>query len=299
MDIKDKTFAFWRLLLVFSFMAPSVVFSAEISVIGSPIFDTDRHCDFRMPAETFALALPQLAKNKVDRCQYIVHIEGLIEKKDPNIIKELQIAQRKLYIMGISKAPPPLWVSLNSNGGNIIAAIEVGYLLRDGWSMPTSTRVQPDQSCLSACVFLLAAGNEKEPVGNVGIHRPRFTNFETENLSANSLEKHYDNLYILIKNYLEYLNIHPDFLDDLWSIPSQDIKILTFDDLKKYRLLGKDLVLGEMEDLEIIERCGEKAPQLRDDFFNQYREECSEDDGLECLHRLVESHPHGDCLKRM
>tara|TARA_Y100001001_G_scaffold161382_1_gene185707 strand:- start:484 stop:1386 length:903 start_codon:yes stop_codon:yes gene_type:complete len=285
-------------VLALFLMIPSISNSAEITVEGSPIPGFEDNCNFRMSAEIFSSSLPQLAKKELDRCMYTLHINGFLDSEVPIIINSLQIAQRKLFLGGLSKASPPLWVSLESEGGDVMAAIETGRLLKTGWHSPTNTRVNPGHSCISACVFLLAAGKNRESAGTIGIHRPRFTEINAESLDANSLKRSYENLYLLINDYLNYNNIHPDFLDDMWTVPSNKIVILSRSQLERYRLLGKDLIYAEMENLELIKSCGENAPQLRDDFWEQHRKECSEHEGLECLHGLVKSHPYGDCLSK-
>jgi len=151
MASKEVSSKLHALIFAFFLVIPSITNSAEITVEGSPISGYNDHCDFRMSAEIFSASLAQLAKKRLDQCSYTIHIEGTLDSKTPIIINDLQLAQRKLYLGGLSKANLPLWVSLDSDGGDVIATIETGCLLKVGWYSPTGIRVYPSHSCISAC----------------------------------------------------------------------------------------------------------------------------------------------------
>lgn len=64
-------------------------------------------------------------------------------------------------------------VLLDSPGGNVSAALEMGRLLR---RISAHTVVDGGASCSSSCIFLLAGGVERNVFlnGRIGLHRPRF-----------------------------------------------------------------------------------------------------------------------------
>ena len=75
-----------------------------------------------------------------------------------------------------------LMLFLNSEGGDIAAAIEIGRLVRR-W--PDSVVVVSlNSKCFSACVFVLAGGLHRTVHGTVGIHRPFGSATEAQSFDA-------------------------------------------------------------------------------------------------------------------
>jgi hypothetical protein len=58
---------------------------------------------------------------------------------------------------------------LDSPGGSVDAAIEIGRLLRE---RSADANVPRDMACVSACVLVLVGGKAREIEGRLGIHRP-------------------------------------------------------------------------------------------------------------------------------
>lgn len=68
-----------------------------------------------------------------------------------------------------------LTVSLNSPGGDVLTAIELGEEIKKQW---TSTAVDDDGQCSGACVLVLAAGVRRTAAPNrVGLQRLSFDQF--------------------------------------------------------------------------------------------------------------------------
>jgi hypothetical protein len=66
-----------------------------------------------------------------------------------------------------------LTVYLNSPGGDVLAAIELGEVVRSQWALTTVADQQSE--CLGACVLVLAAGVRRTPAPDkVGLYRPSF-----------------------------------------------------------------------------------------------------------------------------
>ena len=63
-----------------------------------------------------------------------------------------------------------LTVYLNSPGGDVLAAIDLGEEVRNQWAF---TAMDDDGECLGACVLVLAAGARRAPTADkVGLRRP-------------------------------------------------------------------------------------------------------------------------------
>jgi hypothetical protein len=77
--------------------------------------------------------------------------------------------------------PRKIWgsaVYLDSLGGDVAAAIEIGRLIRDQ-KMPAV--IDSSAKCVSACVLVLAGATQRKIRGAVGIHRPYFAKIGNAN----------------------------------------------------------------------------------------------------------------------
>nr|WP_320136669.1 hypothetical protein [uncultured Amphritea sp.] len=276
-------------LLCFTLFCQSV-FAAKI------IIDTyDRaldKCDYQIPINAFPMALeddPECLSSL-----YIIKLTGQITSKDAIAIERLN--SRSVRYAG-TKPYGPYIVELDSSGGSVMAALAIGHNFRDEWGFVPQMRVEADAECHSSCVLILAAGLDRQVAGDIGIHRPRLNQYDKDQLNYQSLSSVYKKLHYLLTDYFIKTNIHPSFVDDMWSIPSSDLKILSRSELSRYRLSEKDLVYKEKEDLELIRKCGGQAVKQKEDFWRKYSNTCREDD-LKCFHRMLDQHPFGSCLRK-
>jgi membrane-bound ClpP family serine protease len=67
-------------------------------------------------------------------------------------------------------------VDLDSPGGDVLAAMQMGEIIRTNWLHTVVSDEPPAKGCMSACVLILAAGAVRMMGDNpkVGIHRPYF-----------------------------------------------------------------------------------------------------------------------------
>jgi hypothetical protein len=97
-----------------------------------------------------------------------IAIQDSLTKADVQRFTELEALLRPMFEI--------LGVELNSPGGDVIAAMQIGEIIRKDW-LWTSVSDEPQaEGCLSACVLIFAAGANRILGGDsrVGIHRPRF-----------------------------------------------------------------------------------------------------------------------------
>ena len=136
-------------------------------------------------------------------------------------------------------------VFLASQGGNVIEALKIGYLIRhlrlstDAPSRPPpsgrSSVILPidlakprNYQCTSACFLLYVAGIYRHFVwaGRLGIHRP-----QVEHKPIGTTEKEVsaatDEMRNMIKLYLETMNVPDKYLDIMYSIPPNEVHWLT------------------------------------------------------------------------
>lgn len=166
-------------------------------------------------------------------------LEGAISNADVLAFREIA---RK-----VASNPPSaqaLIVTLNSKGGDIRAAIEIGQIVR---RIPKSAAlVGQDEICASACVFVLAGAVLRSVSGKVGIHRP--FSMTTEDKKYQDRQREFTALSRAIKDYLEQMNLPPSLYDEMMQIPSQAVKVLSDAELHRFGLDRNDPVYQDLLD---------------------------------------------------
>ena len=104
-------------------------------------------------------------------------------------------------------------IYLNSEGGLIYTAKQMGNLIR---KHHIATKIKKEDKCISACIFLLAAGSCRMALGDIGIHRGRV---ESHFKDMGEIKK-----YALTRNadekYLKKMETSPTLITDISSIPN-------------------------------------------------------------------------------
>lgn len=154
----------------------------------------------------------------------------------------------------IKNHPAPRWykpdpddtgymVNLDSEGGDVGAAIEIGRMFRKA---RVYASLGPQDKCLSACVFLLAGSVRRLNNGPVGIHRPYSSS--TSSTSYESMQENTLKLGELVHTYLIQMNIPDDLYESMRRVPPEQIKVLSHDELDRYGLNADDPVFAELND---------------------------------------------------
>lgn len=147
---------------------------------------------------------------------------------------------------------------INSNGGNVIAAMEIGRLFRN-----ERVWLGVDGYCISSCVLILAgAVNRHVSRDNlVGIHRPYQASGPVANPSE--IATTYSSLLAQIKSYLREMNVSTRLATDMLAIEPEAVRMLSLKELQSYRLLDLDpaeqerrAVNNEIDNLKEAERLG-------------------------------------------
>ncbi len=172
------------------------------------------------------------------------YLNGEIRSGD---LKKLQAVfesptRRHYFVPG--NPPMEIFVlQLNSRGGSLEEAMEIGRWIRKSRTkIGTSVKAE----CFSSCVYILAAGVNKEvftfadPNIKVGIHRPYLTQMPKEGVQIAVKKALADS-----KAYFAEMNIPEQLADAMFSIPPDKMEILTDDKLASYRLTGMDIAFEE------------------------------------------------------
>lgn len=185
----------------------------------------------------------------------------------------------------------PLLLDIDSGGGDVAEAMAAGNVLatRD-WYVHVGTR------CYSACVLVLAAGTGRQdpssaqmwkkyekdrlalhgkPHGhvvlndetNIGIHRV----FPTLS-SATTVDQLYEDTeraVILIGDYLAKHGVSRTLAEDMMSVPSNEIRILTIDEVNRYGLGKVNSAKSDLDRLDILRRCSPDYAERRDVYLRE------------------------------
>ena len=180
---------------------------------------------------------------KQDNCfNYVLEIRGEITQGDDvrfsQKIKELLTTIRRKSCDG-----DQFKTRLISEGGNVSAALALGRVIRKA---DVKVIVPFDSNCLSSCVFVLLAGVDRESYGKVGVHRPYFEHL-SENADAESVRKARDYFLSGIRAYLTEMDVSPQLLDIMLSVPPENMRTLTTSELLELRIIGIDANFDERQ----------------------------------------------------
>jgi hypothetical protein len=129
-----------------------------------------------------------------------------------------------------------LLLFLNSEGGDIATAIEIGRLVRH-WQA-SHVVVSLDSKCFSACVFVLAGGLNRAVHGKVGIHRP--FSATTDSHTYEATQKTFRELEQSAKSFFKGMNVPASLYDEMMSVPPQKLRLLTEQELARFGIGQSD-----------------------------------------------------------
>ena len=139
-----------------------------------------------------------------------------------------------------------LMLYLDSEGGDVATAIEIGRLVRR-WPK-SSVLVVQDSKCFSACVFVLAGGLHRVVHGKVGIHRP--FNATIDSNTYESTQKTFRTLEQSAKAFLKDMNVPTSLYDEMMSVPPQKLRLLTEQELARFGIGQSDPAYQDNRDAE-------------------------------------------------
>lgn len=138
----------------------------------------------------------------------------------------------------------PVLVSLNSTGGDIEAALEIGRVLR---ALPSTYTMVPESSiCHGACVFVLAAGHGRITDGKIGVHRLSPASGTVE--KPGNANERLAELRGKIRAYLEFVNVRSVLLDAMQRVPANEMRILSEVEVRQFGLNEFDPVYQDRLD---------------------------------------------------
>lgn len=170
-----------------------------------------------------------------------------------------------------NKGEENTFIILNSKGGDLYAAMEIGRAIRNHRGNVVAV---PDESqCFSACVFILAAGDVRVRRGQVGIHRPYAMSPSTRTGEAEGM---YEKISRDARSYLREMRVREALFDDMVNVPPNKMHVFQSEsEMDSYGLLELDPVAEEVGTAKMMKRFGITDRQVYMQRWNAAQFECA------------------------
>ena len=184
-------------------------------------------------------------------CEFNIEIKGEISA---SIIDNLKKAFAQHDEMIRREGVSGSWgsTSINSPGGSVYAAFEIGRLLR---ARQQPIWVKRGEVCVSACVLIVAGATYRTLEGQVGIHRPYLETPITD-VNVGQVQKTYLTFTEEIRAYLREMNVSDRLADDMMTVSPETVRFLSTTELANYGLGLIDPVTKETRDLNEARKLG-------------------------------------------
>ena len=160
-------------------------------------------------------------------------------------------------------------LDLDSPGGVIEDGIRAGDAMGDEhWTV----WVREGAACHSACVLIVAAGDQRLVSGAVGIHpmiRLSSTATTRQQLTAELQQVHAQ-----LDDYLQRNGAATAIADLMMTVPSRDLRLLTTDELHEFGLEGANPVQDDLERLRVLRQCGQDFLRRKEAFQRALDQDC-------------------------
>ena len=182
-------------------------------------------------------------------------IEGTIKKGDLAAFKHAvdSISQTTVFkINGV----PLITIDLDSPGGDVMEAIEIGRIIRSRFLTTGAVK----QQCSSACVFILIAGVMRavSDAARIGLHRPYFDPAYFSSLSAEQARSKYNELVEQLRRYFFEMGGDERAFRILMRTPSDKIYFVNEREIEAFEFRGNDPAWQEHADAQFIQQYGRK-----------------------------------------
>ncbi len=162
-------------------------------------------------------------------------------------------------------------LDIDSTGGRVEDAMPAGDAIAGShWTI----RVRADSICHSACVLVLAAGDDREIAGKVGIHR--MVRVGSQATTRAELSQELREVYGEIKEYLERNGASAAVADLMMTVPNRSLRLLSEGELREYGLSGTNAVQDDLDRIILARKCGDDFVKRRDAFMRAYASRCGD-----------------------
>ena len=164
-------------------------------------------------------------------------------------------------------------LDISSAGGQVEDAIRAGDTIANThWTI----WVREGGMCHSACVFILAAGDNRLVSGPVGIHR--IIRLYSKATTRAELEQELRAVHDRIKGYFARNGADVAVADMMMTVPSSSLRLLTDEELRAYGLSGSNPVQDDLERIRLARKCGEPFVHRREAFLREFELKCADNE---------------------
>lgn len=162
-------------------------------------------------------------------------------------------------------------LDIDSSGGQVEDAIRAGDVIAESnWTI----RVRANAACHSACVLILAAGDDRQIEGRVGIHR--IIRIQSAATSRAELSRELGDVHTQMEDYLQRNGAAVAVADLMMTVPNRGLRLLTAVELDAYGLNGANAVQDDLERIRLARKCGEDFVRRKDAFARAFDRECTQ-----------------------
>lgn len=164
-------------------------------------------------------------------CVFTVKLRGAIDASRLQLLKSAltrrDVAQRALH------RDIEVRIDLDTQGGEVFAALEIGQILRD---QHASITVRSGASCISACVFVLMGATRRhiDKGARIGIHRPSLGAARQGGPKESGEDAIVEAMSTRLVDYAAQMNIPRRIVDEMMRIPADRVRLLRPSDLAAY-----------------------------------------------------------------
>jgi ATP-dependent protease ClpP protease subunit len=161
-------------------------------------------------------------------------------------------------------------LDIDSAGGQVEDAIRAGDAIANAhWTL----WVREGAVCHSACVLILAAGDNRLISGEVGIHR--MIRMSSTATTRAELNRELREVQTQLNDYLERNGAAQAIADLMMTVPSRDLRLLTEDELRRFGLSGANAAQEDLERIALLRRCGEDFVRRKEGFAREFSQSCA------------------------
>lgn len=161
-------------------------------------------------------------------------------------------------------------LDLDSAGGQVEDAIRAGDAIANaGWTL----WVRENALCHSACVLILASGDNRLISGQVGIHR--MIRLSSTATTRAELNQELGQVQAQLERYLQRNGAALAISDLMMTVPSRDLRILGQDELQAFGLSGANAAQEDLERIRLLRTCGEEFVARKEGFMREFGKRCA------------------------
>ena len=160
------------------------------------------------------------------------------------------------------------WISCSTDYAE--DGIRAGDVIADShWTI----WVREGDMCHSACVFVLAAGDNRLVSGPVGIHR--IIRLHSDATTRAELDAELRGVHDNIKAYLSRNGVDVAVADMMMTVPSRALRLLTPEELRRYGISGRNPAQEDLERIQLVRLCGVDFVHRKEAFVRAFEKQCA------------------------